>query len=221
MINKIKTFVKNISRNHEPFDASRFNDSVALQTEWNPAKSGGSNFRTHKLVSSDHHRMEFKPTLGTKLFSLIFVIVGIGVIVIYHIVGMENSDMDPFWEMVFIHVFGLLFFGAGAGMYYYMATPRVFDKYASMYWKGHKKPDYIYNIESSKNAVRFSDIHAIQLLAEYIRSDKSSYHSYELNLVLKNGERLNVVDHGSRSKLLEDARLLSEFLNKPIWDATS
>ncbi len=42
-----------------------------------------------------------------------------------------------------------------------------------------------------------------------------------VGLVLKNGKRLNVVDHGKRSLLVRDARKLASFLNVPVWDATS
>ena len=42
--------------------------------------------------------------------------------------------------------------------------------------------------------------------------------SYELNLVLQDGERLNVVDHGSFDVLREDAAKLGEFLGVPVWD---
>ncbi len=36
---------------------------------------------------------------------------------------------------------------------------------------------------------------------------------YELNLILKDGSRLNVVDHGNRDALQGDARTLAEFLD--------
>jgi hypothetical protein len=62
------------------------------------------------------------------------------------------------------------------------------------------------------------DIHAIQLLSEYVRRSKSSYYSYELNLVLNDGKRLIVVDHGNLTRLQEDAKKLLEFLGKPVWD---
>ena len=63
------------------------------------------------------------------------------------------------------------------------------------------------------------DIHALQLISEYCRGSKRSYYSYELNLVLRNGRRINVMDHGDSEKLREDAKTLSQFLEKPLWDA--
>ncbi len=50
--------------------------------------------------------------------------------------------------------------------------------------------------------------------------NKSSYYSYELNLVLDDGSRINVVDHGNLDRLRGDAQTLSRFLDKPVWDAT-
>lgn len=94
---------------------------------------------------------------------------------------------------------------------------KTLDKYTSMYWKGHKKPDYIYRPEDEKDATMFSNIYAIQIIREYVKSDKSSYYSYELNLVLDDGRRLNVIDHGKKNEILEDARELGEFLDVPVW----
>ena len=60
---------------------------------------------------------------------------------------------------------------------------------------------------------------ALQLLSEHVSGNDSSYYSYELNLVLEDGRRLSVVDHGDCEQLREDAQLLSQLLGKPVWDA--
>jgi hypothetical protein len=41
--------------------------------------------------------------------------------------------------------------------------------------------------------------------------------SYELNLVLKDGRRINVVDHGGADKIRTDAATLADFLGVPVW----
>jgi hypothetical protein len=56
-------------------------------------------------------------------------------------------------------------------------------------------------------------------LCEYVTGNKSSYYSYELNLVLDDGRRINVIDHGNLDRLRSDAQPLSRFLDKPVWDA--
>ena len=75
-------------------------------------------------------------------------------------------------------------------------------------------------VERGDSSAPLSSIHALQLLSEFVSGSKSSYHSYELNLVLNDGSRINVVDHGNLDRLRSDANTLSRFLDKPIWDAT-
>ncbi|MFO8067108.1 MAG: hypothetical protein R6U11_05970 [Bacteroidales bacterium] len=216
MLKKLKTLIKTVG-SIEPFDATRFNDPLAESIEWIPQKRGGSNFHTHKMVAVDSHRLEFRPTLGAKLFSGLFITVGVGFPILFLTAGSDSPDMESVWGVLGILLFGALFAGVGGWIYYSMAKPRVFDKYTSMYWKGHKKPDYIYRPEDEKDATMFSNIYAIQIIREYVKSDKSSYYSYELNLVLDDGRRLNVIDHGKKNEILEDARELGEFLDVPVW----
>ena len=71
-----------------------------------------------------------------------------------------------------------------------------------------------------KNFAALPDIYAIQLVSERCSGKNSAFYSYELNLVLQDGRRLNVIDHGNIDKLREDAKTLSGFLGKPVWDGT-
>ncbi len=75
-------------------------------------------------------------------------------------------------------------------------------------------------VERGDSSAPLSSIHALQLLSEFVSGSKNSYHSYELNLVLNDGSRINVVDHGNLERLRADASTLSQFLDKPVWDAT-
>lgn len=47
-----------------------------------------------------------------------------------------------------------------------------------------------------------------------------SSHGYEINLVLADGSRINLVHHGARSIISEDAKTLGSFLEVPVWDAS-
>ncbi|MFT4803048.1 MAG: Fe2+ transport system protein B [Psychroserpens sp.] len=49
----------------------------------------------------------------------------------------------------------------------------------------------------------------------------SSFKSFELNLVLDDSNRLNVIDHVNLKGVTADAETLSAFLNVPIWHASS
>lgn len=147
---------------------------------------------------------------------MIFMIVGVGIPVLF----LSSGEFVGTQEVLMISGFGMIFFGVGAAMYYFYGRPVIFDKMKGFYWKGWKKPDHSTPRTAAKNLAPLSEIHALQLIKEYIRSDKSSYYSYELNLVLRDGTRINVVDHGNGNVLRQDAQQLASFLGKPLWDAT-
>jgi len=78
------------------------------------------------------------------------------------------------------------------------------------------------------SCAKLEDVHALQVIAECCsrrqthssgRTTTVAHFSYELNLVLGNAKRVNVVDHGNLPKLRKDAQALAEFLDKPVWDA--
>ena len=191
-------------------EPSCFGDPLAERTRWNPLKRGGSNFRTHKLVSTQPDRMEFRITAGMLLFASIFLLVGVG-----SAAGVFLSA-EPLWGL---GLFGLIFLLIGGGMLYFSSKPVVFDKRKGFFWKGRKSPDDVADLGSCKDCVRLGEIHALQIVAEQLKGDSSSHFSYELNLVLKDASRVNVVDHGSKEKIREDAAALAAFLGKPLWDA--
>ena len=65
----------------------------------------------------------------------------------------------------------------------------------------------------------FAEVHSIQLLDEEVRrTSESMFWSYELNLVLRNGNRINLIDHGNQRENRWDAGDLSRMIDVPIWD---
>lgn len=220
MLNKIKLALKKLSSWKPSFDPSKFEDDVALKTEWAPLKRGGTNFKTHKLVERNYTRIEFKSTIGAKLFSLLFFSIGVGIPIIF---GREmiHEFADIYQsDFIFIFLFGLIFATVGGWLFYSFAKPVIFDKTLGLYWKGWNKPKHYMAKVEGEISSRIGDIHAIQIIPELIRSDNRSYVSYELNLVLKDGSRMNVVDHGNPLQLRSDAQKLSEFLGVTVWDVT-
>ncbi len=74
----------------------------------------------------------------------------------------------------------------------------------------------------AKNMTLIRDIRAIQVVGENCSGSKGSrYRSYEINLVLKDASRVNVIDHGNLSQILLDAQQIATRLNVPMWDVSS
>lgn len=206
------------------YNLEQFEDPIALTTQWTPAKSGGASFKTHKLIMDEFGALRYKMAIGNIIFSMIFIMVGLATTVggVYMLVKTiflsANSSGNIDFTFLFLILFGLMFSLPGALMLYFSSAPIVFDKKIGYFWKGRTKPNNRENNGKIKYLAKLEEVHAIQLLSEYIRGDKSSYYSYELNLVLKNGNRVNVVDHGNEVKIREDAQTISEYLEIAVWD---
>ncbi len=198
------------------FHPTTLDDPVARQTDWGPAASGGANFGTHRLIRLGPQRLEFKLGFGARLFPIVFIVMGGGVGGLFTAVGFTQ---DPSFAYIGLPT-GLLFTGVGLWLLRRMSTPRVFDLQHGHYRRSRKVPGEL-NPRERGSHCRIEEIHALQLIEEWCSGNKSSYTSYELNLVLRDGSRLNVVDHGNGGQLRRDAEQLAEALGVPVWDATS
>lgn len=191
--------------------------SIQKKVSTSPLKPGGSNFKTHTLVEISTSQLKYRPSVGGALFGFTFFAIGFGFI-IYNMSFDNGLMQDPSSFNFFGLAFGLIFSFAGGYMLFYLYQPRVFDKQSGYYYKGYNfKP----NERELKHQFKLNSIVAIQIIGETIRDSDGSYGSYELNLVLEDGTRRNVVDHGSLKAIIDDAHIVSAFLNIPIWHAES
>ena len=106
-------------------------------------------------------------------------------------------------------------------MFYHFYMPCVFDKQLGIFYKSYTFKLHEANRKQRDNYIPLKSIVAIQIIGEHVRSDDGSYKSFELNLVLEDNTRKNVIDHGNLKSIIDDAHMLSEFLDVPIWHANS
>ena len=250
MASKFDEMIRSISGKREMFEPSEFDDPVAMQTDWTPTKYDGKNFRSHKLVELNSERIEFRLTTRAKLSSLMFLVVGFVVVVAYFCkvlfggwqVDGDNLCLLGFGLVIMIVGGSMLYFCSAPivfdrrrGFFWNVRkNPDLMcekrnSKQADEPEKVHAS-EHSWIVGKSRNTLKhfaeLEKVHALQIIAE-LCSNKTergrrtkTYHSYELNLVLEDGKRINVVDHGDQDSLREDAGTLSAFLGKPIWDAT-
>lgn len=211
--NKIKAWVK--SHDFPKLDPSKFNDPLALEVEWTPLKKGGSNFKTHGLKETAPGRYEYLPSGCGLTFMYTFVVVGVLVfgVSLYAV----QTGSDGAWVGVAV---GAMFGIVGAIAIRMLKVRKVFDINRKMYWIKYNEPRDIPLKQNQLYPIEFEDIAAFQLIREYIKGDKSSYYSYEFNLVLKDAMRINVVDFGHKKSLIFEMAQLAILMDKPIWDAT-
>lgn len=197
------------------FDPSLLGDPLALRIEWSPMVSGGTNFRTHALHGISEHRMELRPTFGAWTFGGMFLAIGAGTIYAAIHFGFQGSGFDSLPLVLLL--FGIPFGAVGIWALKRMTVRRTFDSREGFWWTGSVPPSEDPSMVRLGKASPLADIHAVQLVTELLsRSKGGSYESTEINLVLRDGSRRHLVDHGGDS-IADDAERLARFLGVPLW----
>ena len=199
-------------------DLSRFNHPLALKTEWTPLSGVGSTFKTRNLHRIGPHRIEFRHSPG-HLFLWGSFILAAAVILVLQLPGMPMDLRSEGAILRSLALLGPILFITCGSLALIFQGKAVFDRSEGFFWHGRRKGPRMPACHCPLKSIT-----ALQILRERLSDvDNSSYRfSYELNLVLDDGQRLNVLDHGS----LPDVRLaaveVQKFLptNPPIWDST-
>lgn len=217
MLNKLKDLAENARNigNAMQFDPSKFDDPLAMQVEWNRIGRTNTNFKARNLNEVSPGRLEYKSSKGAMAFSLIFIVVGLIIPVWFFISQFDSAEGVV--ELLFPLLFGGLFIGVGYFLLKSKTKPIVFDKNSGHFWTGKEDPGTGMN---NQNAVRLSDVHAVQQISQFVRGDKRSYYVYETNLVLKDANRVHVIGQGgSRQSSMQDAQQIANFIGVPLWSA--
>ncbi len=188
-------------------------DSVASLTDWKPLVPGGANYRTAELVTVSPQRVEYRPTFNEKLFSILCLVVGVGCVVGGAFMQIQSDDLSI--PGLFLIPLGIFLLVACIVQLRSASASCVFDLDAGLFCRGKVAAK-----DQGDRCISLQRVYAIQLLREKIRYPQSKYSTYELNLVLDDASRRNVVDHGDIKRLRKEADLLSKLLGVPLWDAT-
>lgn len=222
MLQKIVEHVEDELRKRHQVDTTRFGDPFAAQVEWTPLFGGGRQIRTHNLVQLPPSRWEFRPTVGNWLVSALLVLCGIGIVALVHLFEPDPAGPGELDPTLVAYLLGAMFVVAGLGTAYLGRTPIVFDRTVGAYWRGRVKPGARPEPKAVRDYTPLDDIYALQIIREWIYGEAiGDYRSYELNLVLRDGRRVHVVDHSDGERLRADAAELARALSVPVWDATA
>lgn len=187
------------------------NDTIAQQIDWSPANSGGSNFVSHKIKQVSSTLLKVKKTSTLNLFGGVFFLAGLNYVLLAYYFAYVGGVLEEQSILKNVQLFfreGGVFLLLGLVFLVIFAGTASFDKQLNRFSKG-------------KFTISFSEIYAIQLITEFVESNggsSGSYFSHELNLVLKNGDRINIMDHGVKAHIEEDAVVLGKFLKVPVWN---
>ena len=194
-------------------------DKVVTLTEWTPKQRGGQSVQSHNLRQADNDTLVFKMALRTAIYYYAMIAMGLFLIVLpiisplLHLSGKSNP-------LILVAV-GLLF--GGIGVYLLRITKKKISlsKNKPAIWEGEINPASAINPNTIKGYHSLKALHAVQLLQEYVSSyddgKDNSYFSYEINLILSDGTRIHLVDHGNTKMALRQAQQVAEFFNVVLW----
>jgi hypothetical protein len=186
------------------FDPASLGDPVATRTSWKPLRKGGTNVCLHRLSSRGPDRLGFRPTVIGVLGPLL--VMGLGGGVMAAIPSLPVADAHYLFAFFAMILIGPGAFLLGARMLLWTVQPRVFDRRRGVLARGWSP------------SIDLARIHALQIITEVCTTKSTPFFSYELNLVLADGERVNLLDHGDLPQLRKDAATLSAFTGLPLWD---
>ena len=190
------------------------NDDIANQTSWKPLIDGSASFRTSAYVKLSSSHVEFRPSLAHWGFMTFCFLFSLGCLYVAGSFFWHQEEMFLFPAVV-LSLMGVLFL-VGAIAQWNKTKTRVFDLDLGWFWEG-KRNDTVEELESRSTSTPLNLIHALQLIEEQVQNGDKVHDSYELNLVLKDGSRLDVADHGHLKSMQTDAERLGKFLNVPLW----
>lgn len=188
----------------------RFADPVAGITGWDPLGEKASRFLTHRLVRIHDRHWELRATPIAYLACLALFVLSL-CFLFSEFIGPFRSD----WSLTgFIAAVN---FGTIAFNYRKRLKRIIFDKDRGCFLGGKNfQPNAEYS--SLSNFTPLDRIHALQLLTTKPFYGKGRT-SQELNLILTNGSRINLLDLAKPAAIRRYATDLGSFLGKPIWEA--
>ena len=206
-----------------------FNDEVAIMTSWESLSKDASNVNSYALYSVNESLLHYKSTANTI----------IGFICLYFFAFLLSSPGCMFLVDIICTVLGFSFLGQIgttffgdiqikilfmlAGFIPFLFFPNIFESIKELFPSisfDKMNNSFTKGEGDEKISIQLSEIHAIQLLSKtLIHHDVDDLYYYELNIVLKDGSRNNVVDYYSHRSALDDSLLISQFLNVKVWDA--
>lgn len=197
----------------DPINVAQFNDPIAEETEWSALPIGMTMLHVVTQVTSlvGPDRLEFKPSPWFIRFLLMIASIPLVIGLVLFAVNPTPPKMILFICCILL-VPSLLFVVLAWMM---TIKPIVFDQTLGTFWRGTKLPPTpLDDGETREVCVKLDEVHAVQLISDVVYKKMA----FQMNLVLKNGRRIKVIEHGHPTYLQQDAEKVAQFLGVPVWN---
>ena len=204
-------------------DPRYFDDPVAMCTGWVPMSPGGYRRTLHRLCVIAPRVLSFQSTAYRHYQTFVYLgsLLVFGNLLIMSLLRNELTiTRHEHWWVIL--VLGQILLGCCVTLFL-LNRSIVIDGNTAVVRLGLPRLAWLNQLPWLQGlvcrSVPFSEIHSIQLLDEEVRrTSEPMFWSYELNLVLRNGQRIHLIDHGNQREIRWDAGDLSRMIDVPIWD---
>lgn len=149
--------------------------------------------------------------------------------VVFALMGFLPTSDESLWggtPIAHAVACGIFTVGCGLGGWYaqrYLSRRHVFDLSSGMYWQGRGEVGQVCEHGYiSRDEFSLKKICALQIVTKWCKDSSSThkgFYGHELNMVLVDSSRINLLNQEDKRSLTSDARELSAFLGVPIWSA--
>lgn len=187
-------------------------DAIVKGNEvWEPIAEASASFCTQRLIKDTKEVISVQPTFKQVLFHLRLIFFGLFSVLVALILFVL---IEPFISILPFVLAGIFFWFGFKGF-----KPR---KKTTFYCN---RAEFVTENEHySISVTPFEQIYGLQLMQVVNKStiqngeDASGrYESYELNIILKDTNRINILSHGDKNAIIRDTRALASCLSVPLW----
>lgn len=187
-------------------------DEIAKKVSWEFLSEEGLSIKTHRVMNyRNRNTVEVEYIDGvTNILDLLCLgcsIFLIGILFWSMIGESLETARETFYYLLIILVSTFLYIFS----IFHRNKNKVFDKEYEVFYEGYPKLE---KLKKKRKGILFKEMYAIQIIPKVI---EGSY-NYEINLVLKNADRINLLTNISKQDTLYDMRIFSTSLKLSIWD---
>lgn len=182
--------------------------------DWSPVAPAGDAFPTHRLVAPTSTRLELRPTVHARRLIGVFLVLAAGGVVL----SVEAVRTGDWRDIGFSVGVALVFLAIAWVLYRRHFYRRIFDTAVGRYWTARTPGE---QDQPTADAVPLAEIRGLQITDETVDGGEVSFTAYELNLVLADGRRVNVIDHARIVQIRDEAAQIGALLGKPVWEKPS
>jgi hypothetical protein len=189
--------------------ASLYGNARAVQAACEPCTKYALNSKMFVLKTMGSELVELAGRRSARRMGNVFLYAGIAALI-----GAVALFTQTFFACFICGALGAIFVWIARLTLRDLDRRRWFDKRTQLFTKDAAG-------DEPELCVPLADIVALQLLKKRVegRRNSSGYECLELNLVLRDRSRVNVIVDGGVRRIEKDAQTLADFLAVPVWQA--